>query len=130
MTPRNLHRWMAAAALAGTAACATDGPLTPDVTPRPVSRSLDTPAGAQPAASPVFLRGTAFSVPRGAVLMVVDGRVLTEAELGQVDPATIESVQLVKPAAAVPAYGAAARNGAILIRTRAPHPAPRPGRRE
>ena len=50
-------------------------------------------------------------------LFVIDG-VVTDITLNKIDPATIESVTVIKGEAALNKYGEEARDGAIIIKTR------------
>ncbi|OFY66063.1 MAG: SusC/RagA family TonB-linked outer membrane protein, partial [Bacteroidetes bacterium RBG_13_42_15] len=76
----------------------------------------------------IYVRGVA-TTGSGVPLVVIDGIVRSRAEwngtryvlvsnLNQVDPSTIESVTVLKDAAAVATYGMAGANGVILITTK------------
>ncbi len=89
-------------------------------------------SGGQPGAdnAEIFVRGVA-TTGSGAPLVVIDGIIRSRSEyngglgryvlvsnLDQLDPSTIESVTVLKDAAAVAPYGMAAANGVILITTK------------
>ncbi len=89
-------------------------------------------SGGQPGAdnAEIFVRGVA-TTGSGAPLVVIDGIIRSRSEydgglgryvlvsnLNQLDPSTIESVTVLKDAAAVAPYGMAAANGVILITTK------------
>lgn len=117
-----VFRLIAVCTLPVAAACGTDGPLAPQLTPEPAHERPAPPSDAAPVASRapvlVFRCGGAILPQNGPPLFVVDGRVLAEADVGEVDPSAIESIQVVKGAAAVLAYGPAGERGAVIIRTR------------
>jgi TonB-linked SusC/RagA family outer membrane protein len=70
----------------------------------------------QPGTLPsILLRGGASITSPGSPLVVVDGVVRT---LNDVNPADIESMQVLKDAASTAIYGARANNGVILITTK------------
>ena len=60
-----------------------------------------------------------FTTPGPNALILVDGLEVAQASLRTMDPASIHSVYVFKPAAAVEKYGERARDGVILIRTKA-----------
>src|SRR6185503_16242692 len=73
-------------------------------------------ATGQPGANPVILfRGGASIINPGAPLTVVDGTIRAYNDIPEED---IESIELLKDAAATAIYGARANNGVILITTR------------
>jgi len=89
-------------------------------------------SGGQPGSdnAEIFIRGVA-TTGSGAPLVVIDGIIRSRSEynnstqrwelvsnLNQLDPSTIESVTILKDAAAVAPYGMAAANGVILITTK------------
>ena len=89
-------------------------------------------SGGQPGAdnAEIFVRGVA-TTGSGSPLVVIDGIIRSRSEynaglgryelvsnLNQLDPSTIESVTVLKDAAAVAPYGMAAANGVILITTK------------
>ena len=51
-------------------------------------------------------------------LVIVDGRVLAEDRLRDIDPDQIESIEILRAQQAVPIYGHRAADGVILIRTK------------
>lgn len=116
-----MSRLIAAFSLLGTAACVTDGPLAPQLSPGPLGQRLeavsDTPR--VPVKS-VLLRGVSCS-SCGAVepTYIVDGRVMTGDQLGQLDPESIISIEIEGGLNEV-----MIRNpnvpGLVIIRTRAP----------
>ncbi|MGN6415975.1 MAG: M56 family metallopeptidase [Pseudobacter sp.] len=57
--------------------------------------------------------------PQGTPLYVIDGEVRPDAKLEAIDPNSIESVSVIKDAAAIAIYGEAARNGVIMVNTKA-----------
>jgi TonB-dependent SusC/RagA subfamily outer membrane receptor len=59
-------------------------------------------------------------VPLSDPQYVVDGRTVLKQELSRLNPADIESVEVIKGAAAVSRYGPTASNGVVLIRTKSP----------
>jgi TonB-linked SusC/RagA family outer membrane protein len=78
--------------------------------------------------SEIYVRGVA-TTGSGVPLVVIDGiprsnavwngtRYVLSSNLNQLDPSTIESVTLLKDAAAVAPYGLAGANGVILIKTK------------
>lgn len=56
--------------------------------------------------------------PEAHPILVVDGRVVA-ANLLKLDPAEIDNIDVLKGPAAMALYGASAREGAVIIRTRA-----------
>jgi len=75
----------------------------------------------QPGASPqVFLRGGTSTSPEGDMpLIIVDGVISQGTNaLQDLNPADIESIEVLKDAASTAIYGARAANGILLIKTR------------
>lgn len=69
-----------------------------------------------PGSSPtIVLRGGAGIESAGSPLVVVDGVVRS---MDDVNPADIESIQVLKDAASTAIYGARANNGVILVQTK------------
>ncbi|HEX6316569.1 MAG TPA: TonB family protein [Gemmatimonadaceae bacterium] len=65
----------------------------------------------------LILRGATSNTPSGSPLMIVDG-VIVKGDLKNIDPQTIESIEVVKGAAASKAYGPRAEHGVIRITTK------------
>lgn len=86
-----------------------------------VNRVPAVPGSGAPAGASITLRG-APAAGNNQPLILVDGVRYTGGEtgtpLGGLDPDNIESVQVIKGAAAAALYGNAARNGVINVRTR------------
>ncbi|HEX6041729.1 TonB-dependent receptor plug domain-containing protein [Longimicrobium sp.] len=120
-----ISRLIAGFALLGTAACGTDGPLAPQISPepkdgQPAAQADVTPAPDAVASRPptVILRcGGSISAQGAPPLYLVDGREITSLET--LDPGTIDAIEVVKGAAAVARYGPRAATGAVLITTHA-----------
>ncbi len=51
-------------------------------------------------------------------LVIIDGKETTETELQSIDPATIESVEVLKDSTATEQYGEKGKNGVIIIKTK------------
>jgi hypothetical protein len=114
-------RLLAVAALLGTSACAGEGPLAPQVSPAPESLRVAADMAFTPSGrAPVVRLWCAGSISaQDDPLYVVDGRVLADGDLGNVDPASITAIEVIKAAAAVARFGPRAETGAVLITTRA-----------
>jgi TonB-dependent SusC/RagA subfamily outer membrane receptor len=119
-----ISRLIAPFALLGTAACAADGPLAPQLAPEPepaaradVTPGPDAAASSQPS---IRLRCGGATLAQGAPppVYVVDGRVLPAESIGDVDPTSIDHIELIRGAAAVARYGERAGNGVVIITTR------------
>ncbi|HYW13337.1 MAG TPA: TonB-dependent receptor plug domain-containing protein, partial [Longimicrobium sp.] len=118
-----IRRSIAVLLLLGSAACAHDGMLAPEVAPEPREAALTAAPPSEPAATPagrsVLLRicGTRFSAPGGLPLYVVDG-VMLDSLPEALDPMDIDRIEVVKGAAAVRLYGPRAEHGLVQITTR------------
>lgn len=64
----------------------------------------------------IFIRGKGTTGEKNSALVVIDG--IPRDNFGQLDPTTIESVTILKDAAAVAPYGIGGANGVILITTK------------
>ena len=64
----------------------------------------------------IFIRGKGTTGLKNSALVVIDG--IPRDNFGQLDPTTIESVTILKDAAAVAPYGIGGANGVILITTK------------
>lgn len=128
---RTISRLIAGLCVLGSAACASDGILAPQI--QPESDALAAVAPAEPAAEPAAT-ATATTAPRyiircgGSIspqtddpLYVIDGviQATTPVDLEAVDIETIEVLRGANPAAL---YGTRAVNGVILITTRTATP--------
>lgn len=75
----------------------------------------------QPGSNPnIFLRGGTTTSPEGdAPLIIVDGLVSQGMRsISELNPASIESIQVLKDAASTAIYGARAANGIIIVKTK------------
>lgn len=62
---------------------------------------------------------TLKTAAQGTPLYVIDGEIRPDAKLEAIDPNSIESVSVIKDAAAISIYGEAARNGVVMVNTKA-----------
>lgn len=69
-----------------------------------------------PPSPAMLLRGIDDANPP---LFVLDGIPITKAAMGKINPEAIESISVLKDKAAIDVYGERAKNGAILIKTKA-----------
>ncbi|HEU4456801.1 MAG TPA: TonB-dependent receptor plug domain-containing protein [Longimicrobium sp.] len=78
-----------------------------------------TPAAQPPGNGPTSIRWRCGGQPSASrPLVIVDGRVLPEDRLRDIDPDQIESIEILRAQQAVPIYGHRAADGVILIRTK------------
>jgi TonB family protein len=70
-----------------------------------------------PPPSPPLLTKFNWNDDGPAPLFIVDGIVITEAEVEKIDPVTIESITVIKDKNAIDKYGEKGKNGAIEITT-------------
>lgn len=121
-----ISRLIAGFALLGTAACGTDGPLAPQLSPEPGGSQPATQADVTPAPDAAASRPPTVTIRCGGPipaqgvppLYVVDGREIASIE--ELDPGTIDAIEVIRGAAAVERYGSRAAIGAVLITTRSP----------
>ncbi|AUP81734.1 DUF4139 domain-containing protein [Flavivirga eckloniae] len=71
------------------------------------------------AASSIKIRGKSSVSDRSNPLIIIDGVPSSESDLSQIDPSLIASKEILKDANATEIYGSRARNGVILITTKA-----------
>ena len=85
--------------------------------------TVDRPQGAEASweekKSPptLILRSARSRYPGSSPLLIVDGVIMT-GDMKEIDPQTIESIEVVKGPAAVSTYGARAQNGVVQITTK------------
>ncbi|HEX7366277.1 MAG TPA: SusC/RagA family TonB-linked outer membrane protein, partial [Pelobium sp.] len=75
--------------------------------------------GGAPGSSPVFrVRGLGSLLAGNGPLIVLDGQALNSGDLNLINPADIESVDVLKDASATAIYGSRGANGVVLITTK------------
>ena len=76
------------------------------------------PNGGQPGYDnpEIFIRGIGTTGDNNAPLIIIDG--IRRNNISQLDPTSIESISVLKDAAAVAPYGLGGANGVILITTK------------
>jgi TonB family protein len=72
----------------------------------------------QSAGSKILLRGAGSRTLDGSPLLIIDG-VIMKGEMSEIDPQVIESIEVVKGAAAMKTYGPRAEHGVVQITTKA-----------
>jgi TonB-dependent SusC/RagA subfamily outer membrane receptor len=121
---RKTPRWMASLLLLGSAACAHDGVLAPQLTPEPAGAELAVAAtAAAPAENPAtrprqfVIRCSSSISASQEPLYVVDG--VIGAQAADIRAEDIEGIQVMRGARAAALYGARAENGVVIVTTRA-----------
>jgi TonB-dependent SusC/RagA subfamily outer membrane receptor len=108
--------------LLGSAACASDGILAPTGVPEPAGVEAATVLAAEPATlsgAPGISCARTITPHTGEPLLVVDGRVLPQGTLADIDPASIDAIEVVKDETAAAIFGPRVANGIVIITTRA-----------
>ena len=65
-----------------------------------------------------MLRPVATDAVQGRPLIIVDGVVLTDGRLSELDPSAIENIEVLKGTYAAERYGARGADGVVMITTR------------
>lgn len=111
-------RLIATFALLGTAACAADGPLAPQLAPARMQRNAETPRTARELAQWLSSAGL-MRVDGREPLYIVDGVVWPTGSIGLLDPSSIEHIERLNPEPT--AYvGCRVTTDVVIIATRAP----------
>ena len=77
-----------------------------------------TTGGAPGAATSIRIRGSRSINASNEPLIVVDGVIDAVNDIGDIDPATVESISVLKDASSTAIYGSRGANGVILVTTR------------
>jgi TonB-dependent SusC/RagA subfamily outer membrane receptor len=115
-------RLLSVLCLLGCAACASDGILAPTGVPEPAGIEAAAVLAAEPAspgATGIIRCARTTTPPAGEPLFIVDGRVLPQGTLADIDPASIDTIEVVKGETAAAIFGPRVANGIVIITTRA-----------